>query len=371
MAGPSSLQGGAVGAVEGTAEAEPRDFHVWGAHRWHERDVRRFPAGFDAYEDVPRLFREHILPGHVPEQPLLAPADTVVTLGSCFAEELREVLQKAEFGSGLFWCPSGLNNTFALLDFVSWAVTGDATHRAFRYERSERGEISEWKPGEDRGWYERQFREGRAFVFTLGLAEVWVDRRTDQVFWRGVPEHIYDQDRHEFRLTTVADNTANLEEIIRLVRTVNASAPIVLTLSPVPLLATFRPISCMTADCVSKSVLRVALDEVLSRQLERVYYWPSFELVKWAGAALDWRAYGQDARHAQRYLVQCIMDAFVESYYGDEAARQFRARLRQGHQEVRRPHRVRHDVARLRRLRRRLAWKVAHEVARVAGRRRS
>jgi hypothetical protein len=288
----------------------------------------------------------------------------VVTLGSCFAEELREVLERAEFGSGLLWCPSGLNTTFALLDFVSWAVTGEATHRAFRYERSAHGEISEWQPAEDRAWYERQFRDGGAFVFTLGLAEVWFDRETDQVFWRGVPEHVYDQNRHDFRLTTVVDNAANIEDVIRLVRTVNPTAPIVLTLSPVPLLATFRPISCMTADCVSKSVLRVAIDDVVSKNHENVYYWPSFELVKWAGAALDWRAYGQDARHPERYLVECIMDAFVEFYYGPEAASRFRALLNRDGRAVPHPHRVRRNLARLSRLRRRVSSKIGHEVRR-------
>ena len=367
MGGLSPVETEAVGADAATGTPGSGDFHSWGRHRWHQHDVRRFPADFGAYEDVPKLFREHILPGHVPERPLLTPADTVVTLGSCFAEELREVLEKANFGSNLLWCPSGLNTTFALLDFVSWAVTGEATHRAFRYERSGRGEISEWQPAEDRAWYESQFHQGGAFVFTLGLAEVWVDRETDRVFWRGVPEHIYDENRHEFRLTTVADNVANLEEVVRLVRSVNVSAPIVLTLSPVPLLATFRPISCMTADCVSKSVLRVALDEVLAKNPEGVHYWPSFELVKWAGAAFDWRAYGQDARHPQRYLVQCIMDAFVESYYGEAVALEFRARLRQAGNDVVQPHRWRHDAARLRRLRRRVAGKIANQLRRIRG----
>jgi GSCFA family protein len=341
------------------------DLHAWGMHRWHQQDVRRFPADFDVYDDVPRLFREFILPGHVPAEPLLTPADKVVTLGSCFAEELREVLQKADFRSGLFWYPSGLNNTFALLDFVSWAATGSVTHRAFRYERSAQGEIVEWTPGRDQASYAQEFRDAGAFVFTLGLAEVWLDRATDQVFWRGVPENIYDENRHEFRLTSVGDNESNIREIIRLIQTVNPRAPIVLTLSPVPLLATFRDVSCMTADCVSKSVLRVALDNVMSEKLQGVYYWPSFELVKWAGAALDWRAYGQDARHAQRYLVQCIMSAFVESYYGYETAAGLRARLRRGGHEVGPPHTVRRSVAKVRRFRRRIHWKIAHEIRRA------
>ena len=41
-----------------------------------------------------------------------------------------------------------------------------------------------------------------------------------------------------------------------------AEAAIVFTLSPIPLHATFRPISCMTANAVSKATLRVELDEL-------------------------------------------------------------------------------------------------------------
>jgi len=109
---------------------------------------------------------------------------------------------------------------------------------------------------------------------------------------------------------------------------VNATAPIVLTLSPVPLKATFRGISCVTADCVSKSTLRVAIDSVLGHSLEGVYYWPSFEIVKWLGPHVPWPAYGsaeKDSRHVAQYLVAHIIDAFVEAFYTPAAVAELRA----------------------------------------------
>jgi len=110
---------------------------------------------------------------------------------------------------------------------------------------------------------------------------------------------------------------------------VNATAPIVVTLSPVPLEATFREISCMTADSVSKSVLRVAIDQAMSEHRPDVYYWPSFEIVRWAGAHVSWPAYGfhdDRARHVTRYTVGRIIDAFVESFYVPEAVALMRSR---------------------------------------------
>ena len=361
------------GAFGSLALPGPDQVHGWGQYRWHQEKVNAFPEALSLYDDVPRLFRDHILGGHVPSEPLLTETDTVVTLGSCFAQELREVLELARFGSSNLWVPSGLNNTFALLDFVSWATTGSATHRAYRYERSSGGEIVEWEAEREQETYREYFLRAGAFVFTLGLAEVWVDAETDQVFWRGVPEHIFDERRHEFRLSTVAENEQNVREMIRHVRAANPKAPIVLTLSPVPLQATFRDISCLTADCVSKSVLRVALDSVMLDGLENVYYWPSFELVKWAGPAFDWRAYGPDARHVHRYLVECIVSAFVESFYGSEAALVLQDRLRDGGQRERPPHRVRlglHEIARRRRrVRHKLRTFLGARVAAKQGRR--
>ena len=253
----------------------------------------------------------------------------MITLGSCFARELLRFLTKAGVASKRLWIPSGLNNTYAIRDFFSWCATGEETGTGFRYDRLESGEIREWKPEAERQVYARAFAEAGAFVFTLGLAEVWEDRDTGGVFWRGVPEEIFDSGRHVFRLTTVDENAANIRRIIELVRRLNADAPIVVTLSPVPLMATFRDVSCMTADCVSKSVLRVAIDQVMTEAPRGVYYWPSFEAVRWAGDHLPWPAYGlhnRKPRDPSQRLVGEIIDAFIEAFYTPAAVAELRAK---------------------------------------------
>ena len=117
--------------------------------------------------------------------------------------------------------------------------------------------------------------------------------------------------------------------MVDLLRQVNPTAPIVVTLSPVPLEATFRDISCMTADSVSKSVLRVAIDQAMGEHRPNVYYWPSFEIVRWAGAHVSWPAYGfhdDRSRHVTRYAVGRIIDAFVEAFYVPDAVALMRSR---------------------------------------------
>jgi hypothetical protein len=300
----------------------------WARERWHAEGALRFP-GWSAFKrGLPHLIREHVAPGHAPAAGILSSDDSVITVGSCFARELRSYLQELGFESKSFWVPAGLNNSFAILDFVSWCVTGRETGRGFRYDETDDREIREWKPEHEREAYLQGLRDAGAFVFTLGLAEVWQDRETGEVFWRGVPRSIFDAERHEFRLSTVEENEENLTQVIELIRSVNPNAPIVLTLSPVPLAATFRGISCVTADCVSKSVLRVALDRVMAQGLESVYYWPSFEVVRWLGSHLPWRFYGTEDHHTRvvpRYVVAEIIDAFVDAFYTPAAVAELRA----------------------------------------------
>jgi hypothetical protein len=100
---------------------------------------------------------------------------------------------------------------------------------------------------------------------------------------------------------------------------------------------------------VSKSVLRVAIDRAMEQAPAGTYYWPSFELVRWAGSALDWRAYEGDARHADRYLVFCIVDAFAEAFYGPELAGRIRERLRASGWRTTDPHPMRRRFAASRR----------------------
>ena len=243
-------------------QRHPARSSLW-SHSWHKADAKFFPSDRRQFDDFdaadPRLHP----PGTHPGGAAATADDLVVTLGSCFARELRTFLSEAGLLATQLRIPEGLNNTYALLDFVAWCVTGSETGRGFRYDRLESGEIQEWVADEERETFAGAFADAGAFVFTIGLAEVWQDRETGGVFWRGVPKEIFDADRHVFRLTTVEENARNILEMIDLVRQVNPTAPIVVTLSPVPLEATFRDISCMTADSVSKSVLRVAIDQAM------------------------------------------------------------------------------------------------------------
>jgi hypothetical protein len=148
------------------------------------------------------------------------------------------------------------------------------------------------------------------FILTLGLSEVWYDKTTGDVFWRAIPSDSFDAGRHGFRVSTVAENLDNLRTIVALVRKHRPGARVVLTLSPVPLVATFRPVSCVSANSVSKSVLRVAIDELMREGVPGLYYFPSYEIV----TSYFRDPYALDNRHVRPEVVATIMAAFARHY---------------------------------------------------------
>ena len=113
--------------------------------------------------------------------------------------------------------------------------------------------ISATEPGD--------LRRTDVFIITLGLSEYGPTSRrgrcsaardsAQQV--RSIASWVQDFDGRQ--------NFDNLATIYRIIRQRRPEAAIVLTLSPVPLFATFRPVSCVTANSVSKAILRVAIDE--------------------------------------------------------------------------------------------------------------
>lgn len=150
-------------------------------------------------------------------------------------------------------------------------------------------------------------------VFTLGLTEAWRDRREDRVLplAPGVIAGSYDPAACEFVNFDVAQTAQDLARAIELIRRVNPPARFILTVSPVPLIATFEDRSVITSTCYSKSVLRVAA-EMTCKQFDGVDYFPSYEIITspaTAGVYFD-----EDRREVRPEGVAHVMRAFRSRY---------------------------------------------------------
>jgi hypothetical protein len=68
---------------------------------------------------------------------------------------------------------------------------------------------------------------------------------------------------------------------------------------------------------ISKATLRIALHEIMERQSENVFYWPSYEIVEWMGKYIRplWGQDGNDLRHLQPQVIDYIMRRFSTLYF--------------------------------------------------------
>ena len=157
------------------------------------------------------------------------------------------------------------------------------------------------------------FERSSVLVFTLGLTEAWRSRADGSVFATapGVDGGSWDPDRYEFVNYGVDEVRSDLAEFCELVRSVNPTVRILLTVSPVPLVATYEDRHVLVSTTVSKAVLRVAADDALAR-FDFVDYFPSYERITSATAIAD--PFEPDRRSVADLAVAHVMRVFTHHY---------------------------------------------------------
>lgn len=150
------------------------------------------------------------------------------------------------------------------------------------------------------------------FIFTLGLTECWVSRLDGAAYpiAPGVAGGKFDLEKYKFVNFGVNEIVSDLESFIRKLRLVNPRAKLILTVSPVPLAATYEPYHVLVATTYSKSVLRVAADMV-SRSCKQVYYFPSFEII--TGSYNRGCYFGSDLRSVTEEGIDHVMTIFMRN----------------------------------------------------------
>ena len=157
----------------------------------------------------------------------------------------------------------------------------------------------------------RMFLELDIFVFTLGLTEFWycVSDGAALPVCPGVSGGVFNEALYAFGNLTVTDVVADMEEFFLLLREVNPSAKIILTVSPVPLAATAEVNHVLVSTTYSKSVLRVAA-ETLSRANNHVAYFPSYEII--TGNFSRGQYYSDNLRDVTELGVSHVMRLFLQ-----------------------------------------------------------
>jgi len=218
-------------------------------------------------------------------------------------------------------------NVFSIRNSLAWALEPEETgvHQRFvavgddritdphagcrlALPQSRAEAVADWMDGTM-----RRIRTCRLIIVTLGLSEVWVDQETGIVLnaapiaelWRASPG------RFVFKVAGSAETFAELEAIHGLLRRhCPKGFQVVVTVSPIPLLATFRPEDIVVANTASKSILRAAVEQWVASH-DDVHYFPSYEMILNSEQGTVWC---DDHRHCRPDVIGKVVDVFRRKF---------------------------------------------------------
>jgi hypothetical protein len=262
-------------------------------------------------------------------------SDRVFCMGSCFARNIEEALlyRGVKVLSKRIVAPeapnrvNGIVNKFttaSMLNEVTWALSG-GDGEASLIEAGDGWVDLQLSPGlspcaharaiERRRYFERDYfarlKAADVIILTLGLIETWRDEAAG--IWQNAAPPFFaakqQPDRFSFHVTDVAQNVAWLKELRARITTIRPDAKYIVTVSPVPLQATFTGVDVFVANMRSKSTLRAAAS-AFADAYEDVDYFPSYEMVMGAGE----RAFAADRVHVRDPIVQKVIADFCGRY---------------------------------------------------------
>jgi hypothetical protein len=279
--------------------------------------------------------------------------DAVATAGSCFAQHISRMLagegfnylvterepataEAANENYGVY--PARFGNVYTVRQLLQlfdrayglfepmdnvWQRRDGAWVDPFRPQIQDRGFSSPEAVEADRAAHlkavRKMFEDCSFFVFTLGLTEGWEAVADGAVFplAPGVRGGDFDPGRYRFRNFSVDSMIADLTAFLEKLRTVNPGVKVLLTVSPVALVATYEQRHVLVSTTYSKSALRVVA-EAISRDVPDVAYFPSYEII--TGSHSRGAYFADDCREVLPAGVAQVMSVFKRHYLADAVA---------------------------------------------------
>jgi hypothetical protein len=270
----------------------------------------------------------------------IAPGDAVATAGSCFAQHIARHLRERGFrvlrteappegtdpreGYALFSANHGNIYTARHMRRLFEEAYGLAEPRDIAWRRPDGAVVDALRPRLIPAGFPdaaamraaraahlaalREVFEGcDVFILTLGLIEAWVDRRDGTAFPLppGIVAEPTDPEAIGFHQFSPEEVRADLAAFLDGLAEVNPAVRCVITVSPVPLVATATGQHVLAASTYGKAVLRVAAEEAARRPATA--YFPAYEIVT-GPQARD--AFAADLRSVAPETVARVMALF-------------------------------------------------------------
>ena len=273
-----------------------------------------FPTETAQLSDLRAGIKKYVLAGYVPETPVLAADSKIFSLGSCFAENIDLALKRAGFDS-TYLSINEVTNTPAFAHLLVSKLVGESLGGLV----VEAGQ--EIIPDAAIAGLRQVLPQATVFILTLGVAlQPFRDGRA-AFFGTWSPVTKATLLATSWRMLTVPEILDYIRWTIIGLRRLCPGVPVFLTLSPIPLSNAMCRQSAVAEDCVSKSRLRVAIDDLMGEGIEDLYYWPSFEIVRWLGGHVGpfFGTGGVDQRHVSPEILDIITSLFIESFFAPKA----------------------------------------------------
>lgn len=271
----------------------------------------------------------------------------IITAGSCFAQHIGRALAERgygwfdaepapamfspnlnqQYGYGIFSFRTGnIYTVAALKQWVEWALGKEEPpeeiwekdgryYDPFRPAIEPKGFASAQELRRSRSAtlvaIRRAIKSADIFVFTLGLTEAWLRKKSGYVYAMcpGTAAGEFDASLHTFKNFAYGEIERDLLSVIQLVLEQNSEMRFLLTVSPVPLTATASGEHVLTSTVYSKSVLR-AVAGAVSQQRPDTDYFPSYEII--AGAPFRSMFYEPNLRSVVSDGVDFVMRSFFQ-----------------------------------------------------------
>ncbi len=276
---------------------------------------------------------------------LLKPKEKIFTIGSCFARHvegvllnhgfqipMRKLFKTPEF-EGLdveivnnFGTPSIYNElawAFGEAEFdedASFVEVGKDKYIDVHMVNSIKPAPIELVRARRRGVAKatRALADCRVLIMTLGLVELWWDELSQSYLNTAPMPSTLKQSPERFSL-----HVLNFHECYKYLSGALDIAfkhgpkdlQVILTVSPVPMMTTHRPVDVITANCYSKSVLRTAAEQAVVTY-KRVSYFPSYETITISDRRLAWM---DDLVHVNKSMIEFNVERMVNAYTGSSA----------------------------------------------------
>jgi hypothetical protein len=277
--------------------------------------------------------------------------DKVASVGSCFAQHISNGLRSARLNYyvtetkpadmspteaerrsfGVFSARYGNVYTARQLVQLMDRAFGDFSPSDHAWRRADGRWVDPFRPMVEPDGYETEeeveasriahFAEVRRLfetldilIFTLGLTEAWQSKHDGAVFpvAPGVVAGEWDPAAFEFVNFTADEVAKDMDRILSRLASVNSRAKLILTVSPVPLIATYEDRHILVSTTYSKSALRVAAD-ALCRANKNAYYFHSYEII--ASHFSRGEYFADNLRAVTPAGVGRVMDLFLQHFY--------------------------------------------------------